>query len=307
MPKLARDLSPEEVALIRRYIEYDHGQRVLRWRARVPADFGTKEPERTARGWNRAFADQVIDPRASGQLSLSVGGVKHVFSRSKVLEVFVGAKPRGRAPSLGARPRSYDVTDAALLRRLMHTDADGVICWSERSEEVVKALRVYVGGVVARGGFRAPAFDWDYCRRFNRRFAGRPVELRGGRVRLAGVLTVPGIAIRQVFPNGGVVDSSSDIPDEVAPVSDAALSATFGLNDAGMPTYRVRDKAAWEMLVAEGCAASVPNADKITAWNLRYAGKAAGRAAFKSVSVGRRTVGIARLIQVLNANHSYSF
>jgi len=321
MPRPPNPLTREEEYLLRRFVDYDAEQDLLVWKPREPEDFGTTDPERTAKGFNRGKAGKPIALNAVDTFAVTTWSKRYAFTANKV-RAFLGAPHRriDRFASNEVGPKTRTVRhphargSAAMntnpdgnmferdfIRKVMEMGRDKVLRWKrldarEDKEFIEAAVRERMSGQEHEIG---ETVTWRSMRIYNARRAGTEVQVTtAGVVRMFKVIKISPYVLEEVFQGCrmGVTDPApAPRKPEITP---ADLRAIIGFDPTKGPVWKARGKAEWFRLVLLGAADAVPDDKRIEDWNAMYVGErvpitAPNRRA-AVYRIGKRTVGLQR-------------
>lgn len=291
MPRPPNPLTVEEKNILTRYVGYDADIDSLVWKPRAPEDFFTREPERTAEGFNRAKAGKPIAFNSNNGFTIKVPGRWYRFTENKV-RAYLGAphipmkthrirvKPEisGRHPH--ARPGSWgnanpdgNVFEKDIIKDLMwKCPEDGYLYWKKRfHREDTDLLTELMARTKRSAAYEA---SLGTIRALNVQTAGKRVQITtSGVVKLLRIIHFGPHVLEAVFP--GCKIATTEVPEtpRPRPVDDETLRALIEIGPAGEPVWRVRDKASWFRAVLAGIEKEMRTEAGIVAWNARFAGR----------------------------------
>lgn len=277
MPSDLKD--PRAISLVRRSISYDPRTDMLMWLARTPEDFGTKDPERTAVGWNRKWAGQPVSVKKNGQIAVQIQGIELRAMQNRFREV-VGAplipvRPRAEPevrPSSG-RGLSDEIFIRAVFTTISTPEGRRVV-WAMRNAEINDAIRVTAGANWSPKNGRYPAaMTVRGMKVFNARMAGKKVRpsKSDGFVYVGGVIRIEWDVLLEVMGVRWYLPPEGEVRQEARPLSSSLVRAVFSVDEDGRVFLRPRDQETWERLVAERVVDEVPSPEAQARWNARNA------------------------------------
>jgi len=320
VPRPPKPLTPEEQEVLRKFVEYDHKQDCLVWRARQPEDFGTKEPERTAHGFNRAKAGKPIGMNAVNAFAITTWARRYPFTENKVRAFFAAPHkqieryetsvltpnartlrhPHARGSAAMNTNPDGNMFDKGFIRAVMGVGVDKVLRWkplraAEDKDMLEKAVRERLPGSEYEPG---EIVTWRSMRMYNSRVAGTEVKVTtAGVVRLLRVILFSPFLLEQLFPGARIGVTEPAKRAKPAMTDDDIRAVLVPDRQYGI-AWAERTKATWFRLVMLGAEKAVPSDEKILAWNNVYAGtppsvvSRPNRASV--VRIGSRTIGIGR-------------
>ena len=297
MPRPPNPLTDEETAILKRFVGYDVKMDALVWLERKPEDFGTKDPVRTARGFNNAKAGEAIAVSPSGQFAVTTWAQKYTFTENKV-RAFLQAPhrqikqymtptvaPKSRtmrhphARGNAARNTSPDgnMFDKAFIRRVIEMGPDKVLRWRvlgnrDDRDMIEAAVRERLPGAEYE---LAPIVTPRSMKLHRARRAGTEVQVTtAGVVRMFRVITIAPHVLTELFPGGrmGVTDADRLAARGLPPIQEADMRAIIGFDPTKGPVWKARGKAEWFRLVLLKAVPSMPDEDRISRWNAEHAG-----------------------------------
>jgi hypothetical protein len=326
MSRPPKPLSHEERDILLRFVEYDPATDQLVWKARKPADFGTKEPERTAFGFNRAKAGKPIALNAMGSFAVTTWAQRFTFSENKV-RAFLGAphRPIARyednmldrpartirhphARGTAARNTNPDgnMFDRAFIRKVIAIGPDRVLRWKpllarEDKDMLEAAVRERLAGAKYEAG---EIVTWRSMRMYNSRVAGTEVKVTtAGVVRLLRVIRISPYLLEQVFPGAHMGVTGPSTGPARPDIKDDDIRRVVGYDPKLGPVWKYRSKADWFALVMLQVEERVPDDAGVDAWNETHGGAplrlVAGANRSNVYRFGARSIGLRRMHDVL--------
>lgn len=326
MPRPPKPLSQEERDILLRFVEYDAEMDQLVWKARTPADFGTKDPQRTAHGFNRAKTGKPIALNATGVFAVTTWAQRFVFTENKV-RAFLGAPHRPIArysdetPERGARVMRHphargtaarntspdgNMFDRDFIRRVIGIGSDRVLRWKPLTDRGDRdMLEAAVRSRLAGAKYEAEEIvTWRSMRMYNARVAGTEVKVTtAGVVRLLRVIRISPFLLEQMFPGCRMGVTGSEGGPRRPELKDEDIRRFVDYDPRIGPVWKCRDKADWFALVMLQVEARMPDDDGIAAWNEANMGEPlrliSGANRADVYRLGARTVGLRRMHDVL--------
>lgn len=325
MSRPPKPLTMEEQQILMKFVGYDAKRDVLVWMPRDPKDFGTRDQERTARGFNAAKAGQPIAMTAVNSFAVTTHAKRYPFSENKV-RAFFGAPHRhirayavdevtaaSRTPrhphargnaAMNTNPDG-NLFDKTVIRMLMEVGPDGYLRWKPLDQNAWAQLReVYLRMEVSADRDRDTHMTEHGRRVYNGKRARRLVQVTtAGVVRLLRVIEISPFVIEKIFPGAklGVTDAT---PKCGPAYPNTLLVELCRMGPGGLPVWRERSRATWQKLELFGFSDTVPTAKRIEAWNAANVGvevpisAAANRAG--RYRIGRRGVSLNRMRAALD-------
>ena len=327
MPRPPNPLTEEEQAIIRRFVGYDSEQDLLVWLPRDPEDFGTRDPQRTAAGFNRGKAGQRIALTASNQFSVKTLGTQYVFTENKV-RAFLGAPhrristysnpsmtPQGRtirhphARGSAARNTNPDgnMFDRSFIKTVIEMGPDKVLRW--RKLPHTAAARAMLEDAVRE---RLPSaryeqgdvVSWRSLKAYNARVAGTEVKVTtSGVVRLLRAVLISPFLLEQIFSGCRIGVTDPNPPRRKPVFTEADMRRYVGRGASGVLVWKARGAAEWFGLVMLEAAEAVPDAGKIAEWNELNVGYpvplVSGPNRPEYYRIGTRTIGVGKMHRAL--------
>lgn len=320
MPRPPKPLTMEEQQILLKFVGYDAKQDRLVWMPRDPKDFGTRDQERTARGFNAAKAGQPVALTAVGSFGVTTHATRYVFSENKVRAFFgaphapIRAYAQDEVTLKSRTPRhSHARGNAALntnpdgnlfsqeiIRMLMSVGQGGRLEWNTLDRDAWARLREVYLHLSPAAEYDAQGQMTEHGRRvYNGKRAGRPVQVTtAGVVRVLAVIRISPFVIEKLFPGArlGVTEKPAARP---MAFPDTLLRDVCRRNPEGLPVWKERGLGVWQKLELFGFVKGVPSAERIETWNVENVGTkvpisaAANRAA--CYRIGRRTVSLGRM------------
>lgn len=319
MPRPPNPLTPDELLTLQKYVRYDAKQDILVWNPRDPADFGTKDPARTANGFNRAKAGSRVGLNANKSFAITILGKVRRYTENKA-RAALGA-PHAPIPEYATkmvRPRSRtvrhphargkaamntnpdgNVHDRGLIRTLFYMDARRVLRWRKLSREDFERVRPEIASRSVAAGFMDVKIPDRALKAYNASRADKVVQVTtAGVVRAFAVLKVSPYVLMEVFPGCAEVEVTKPRPAPPG-LPDNVLLKFVDLDPRKGVVWRARGVREWQTAVLFGICARIPDAEGIEAWNAMNAGERVPSIEPPNRTmvyrIGKRSVGVQRL------------
>ncbi len=319
MPRPPNPLTPDELITLQKYVRYDPKQDLLVWNPRDPEDFGTKDPVRTAHGFNRAKAGSRVGLNANKSFSITILGKVRRYTENKA-RAALGAphapipeyaskmvKPRGRtvrhphAQGKAAMNTNPDgnVHERGLLRLLFYMDVRRVLRWRKLSREDFERVKPAIKSRSIGAEFMDVKIPERTLKAYNASRADKAVEVTtAGGVRAFAVLKISPYVLTEVFPGCAELGVTQPRPAP-AGLPDSVVLKLVAFDPGQGVVWKSRGRREWQTAVLFGVYKDVPDDAGIAAWNDVHAG---GRVPVIAppnramvYRIGRRTVGAQRV------------
>lgn len=322
MPRPPNPLTMQERKILDTFVEYDAFSDRLIFKARKPEDFGTRDPERTANGFNRAKAGKPIGIGASGSFTISTWNQRFTFTENKA-RAYLGAphKPISRyrnpvvtfaAPerhpyARGAAARvspDGNLFDVDAIKMLIEVDHEGQLVWRKLGRpEWVKVDALYAERCVAVREGVLPPLNERARNVHNGGRGGRPVEITtAGVVKMLRVIRISPALLERVFPGAKLKTTADRKLRKLPEITDGLLAELFGWGVDGI-VWKPRGETVWLKLHLMQIVDKVPDAAGMMAWNEDYAGRPAtlipSRQGNITIAIGTRRVAAKRIRNVV--------
>ena len=312
-------MTPDELMTLQKYVRYDAQQDMLVWNPRGPADFGTKDPARTANGFNRAKAGARVGLNANKSFAITILGKVRRYTENKA-RAALGA-PHAPIPEYATkmvRPRNRtvrhphargkaamntnpdgNVHDRGLIRLLFYMDAQRVLRWRKLSRQDFEKVEPEIQARSSVAGFMDAKLPDRALKAYNASRADKVVQVTtAGVVRAFAVLKVSPYVLVEVFPGCAEVEVTKPRPAPLG-LPDSVLLKLVDLDARKGLVWRARGTREWQTAALFGICTRIPDADGIEAWNVMNAGERVPTIAPPNRTmvyrIGKRNVGVQRL------------
>ena len=339
MGRPPKPLTDEQKTALNMFVDYDPHRDVLVWRPRKPEHFNTRDPARTAAGFNRARANQPISCNNLGVFTVTMDGVPYQITENKVRAYFGAphtpiARYEGDEPSVQQKrvekavgapkplqqrhphARGYaarntningNVLDPKEIRMALYKRADNVVCWRKIETEAQRAK--WNEMLKARspiGDYLAPDEEatWASVKMRNRICADKPAK-----VTTRGVITAYDVVffaphvVSAVLGADCVFETTEPRERKPSPLTDEIIREVLSWED-GRPVWNPRDAGVWMRLVMAGVEEKMPKS--VDGWNIRNVGRPPARQGKRHLSeqirVGKRYATLTRVRRVLTGH-----